>query len=104
MPVTDSAEKLTRLSVPLDEPLSAAQRASGFAIPGCSGPEGCFNVAAPAAMTLGSTGACPDVAFGSTSVMAVALTPGGVQAATILTYSEAAIAADPGLRVRRLVG
>ncbi|MCO5996234.1 acylase [Actinoallomurus rhizosphaericola] len=88
--LADAVQRMASLRVPLDEPLGAAQRYAGIAIPGCPGGEGCFNAIYPASPDLQANGTYPDVTSGSSFIMAVSLTPAGPRASTILTYSESA--------------
>ncbi|GAA4609703.1 penicillin acylase family protein [Actinoallomurus liliacearum] len=93
--VADTVQRMTALKVPLDEPLGAAQRYAGIAIPGCPGAEGCFNAIYPASLPLQADGTYSDVTSGSSFIMAVSLTPAGPRASTILTYSESANPSSP---------
>jgi acyl-homoserine-lactone acylase len=93
--LADVVRSMIALRVPLDEPLGAAQRYLGIAIPGCPGGEGCFNAIYPANDQLRAGGTYPDVSDGSSFIMAVSLTPAGPRASTIVTYSESADPTSP---------
>lgn len=93
--LADAVQRMTALRIPLDEPLSAAQRYEGIPVPGCSNREGCFNVVDPPNGRIRGDGTYEDVTRGSSFIMAVALTKAGPRASTILTYSESANPASP---------
>lgn len=92
--LADTVQQLDTAGVPLDVRLGDAQHYAGVPIHGCSSEEGCFNVAALNAPP-GPGGAFPDVARGSTFIMAVELTRTGPRARTILTYGQSANPASP---------
>jgi acyl-homoserine-lactone acylase len=64
-------------------------------IEGCDNDEGCFNVASLQEEQLQRDGSYPDVIEGSSFIMAIDLTAAGPRTRTILTYSESANPASP---------
>jgi acyl-homoserine-lactone acylase len=80
--------------IPLDISLGTAQHYTSVPLHGCTQLEGCYGVVEPGG-PLSSSGSYPDVAFGSSFIMAVELTPEGPRSRTILTYSESANPASP---------
>jgi acyl-homoserine-lactone acylase len=64
-------------------------------IEGCDNDEGCFNVASLPEEQLQRDGSYPDVIEGSSFIMAIDLTATGPRTRTILTYSESANPASP---------
>jgi acyl-homoserine-lactone acylase len=91
--LANAVEHMVSLGVPLDTPLSSAQRTdvsgSDIAVPGCGNNEGCYNVVGLSGQRdLGANGRFSPIEFGSSFIMAVDLSPHGPVARTILTYSE----------------
>lgn len=81
--------------IPLGLTLAGSQRFGGIAVPGCTDYiEGCFDVIEPGG-NLGPNGAYPDVADGSSFIMAIELTPSGPKARALLTYSQSTNPASP---------
>ncbi|NUP52260.1 MAG: hypothetical protein HOW97_33795 [Catenulispora sp.] len=84
--------------VPVDAAPGQMRRWDGVPLPGCSSPEGCFNVVS-GSPTSGQNGGIdasgPNRAVGSSFVMAVRMTAAGPKAATVLTYSESTNPASP---------
>ncbi|QFZ19751.1 penicillin acylase family protein [Saccharothrix syringae] len=121
----DTVRAFQTAGVPVDLRLGDFQRHEGVPVHGCASFEGCFN-----AVSAGTASRPTGVTRGSTFVMAVELTPSGPRARTILIYgqsgdptsphhldqtrlhsakqwvvgrfTEAEIARDPELVVRRL--
>jgi acyl-homoserine-lactone acylase len=127
----DAVQTFAAAGVPVDVRLGDFQHYAGVPIHGCNEDEGCFNNIS-VNLTPGPDGAIADVNRGSSFIMAVELTPAGPRTRTILTYgqsvnpasphhtdqtrlysakqwvtgrfTEAEIARDPALTVRRLTG
>ncbi|WP_241564106.1 penicillin acylase family protein [Nonomuraea polychroma] len=74
--------------------LGEAQRRGAVPLHGCTDLEGCFDLVEPSG-PLRSDGRYPEIANGSSFIMAVELTPQGPRARTILTYSQSANPASP---------
>jgi acyl-homoserine-lactone acylase len=90
----DTVQTFHALGIPLDVTLGTVQHYAGVPIHGCDEREGCFNVIS-LPDTPGPGGALPDVAFGSSFIMAVELTATGPRARTILVYGLSANVSSP---------
>jgi acyl-homoserine-lactone acylase len=129
--LADTVQAFHAAGVPVNIRLGDFQHYAGVPIHGCSSTEGCFNaITVDTGLRPGTPVA--DVTHGSTFIMAVELTRAGPRTRTILTYgqsanpaspfhadqtrlyaakqwvtdrfTEAEIARDPALTVRRLTG
>jgi acyl-homoserine-lactone acylase len=80
----------------LDVALGDTQFTDGrIPVPGCTGPEGCFNITKPAQESLGDDATYGPIVFGSSFMMAAQLTPDGPHVRTLLSYSLSANPASP---------
>jgi acyl-homoserine-lactone acylase len=87
----DTVQAFDSAGVPVDLRLGDFQHHAGIPVHGCSSvPEGCFNQ-----ISLEPGGVSPDVSHGTTFVMAVELTRAGPRARTILTYGQSVDATSP---------
>jgi acyl-homoserine-lactone acylase len=77
-----------------DLALGDAQRYLSIPMHGCTQAEGCFNAIEPAG-GLDVDGTYPDVAFGTSFLMAVEVGPEGPRARTLLVYSQSANPRSP---------
>jgi acyl-homoserine-lactone acylase len=90
----DAVQAFGSAGVPVDVPLGTEQHYAGVPIHGCDEQEGCFNaIAVPSPP--GPDGSVPDVAFGSSFIMATELTTSGPRTRTILIYGESANVTSP---------
>ncbi|KAA2265212.1 hypothetical protein F0L68_05020 [Solihabitans fulvus] len=89
--LADTVQFFQANHIPVDEALGDAQRYATVPLPGCLGPEGCFNVVS-SNPPLGADGRYADLTqgHGSSFIMAVELTRDGPRTSTLLTYSESA--------------
>lgn len=82
------------LGVPVDLPLGAVQHYAGVPIHGCAGREGCFNAINVDGVP-GPDGVFPDVAHGTSFLMATELTRNGPRTRTLLSYGQSANVDSP---------
>ena len=92
--LADAADLFTAAHLPPDLPLGSAQRYLSIAVHGCTQAEGCFNAIEPGG-DLRPDGAYPDVAFGTSFLMAVEVGPDGPHSRTLLVYSQSANPRSP---------
>jgi acyl-homoserine-lactone acylase len=92
--LADAVEAVTAAHLPLDAPIDAAQRYQSIGLGGCTQDEGCFNAIEPPG-DLDPNGHYPDVAFGTSFLMATQLTAAGPRTRTLLLYSESGNPASP---------
>jgi len=90
----DAVQALDAAGVPVDVRLGDFQHYAGVPIHGCNDEEGCFNNIL-VRLTPGPDGRIADVNRGSSFIMAVELTPAGPHTRTILTYSQSVNPASP---------
>jgi acyl-homoserine-lactone acylase len=92
--LADTVQEFDALQVPVDLALGDFQHYAGVPIHGCAQIEGCFN-AISVDGTPGPGGAIGDVGFGTSFLMAVELTRAGPRARTLLTYGQSANLSSP---------
>ncbi len=92
--LADAVEAVTAAHLPLGAPIDAAQRYRSIGLGGCTQLEGCFNAIEPLG-GLDPNGHYPDVAFGTSFLMATQLTAAGPRTRTLLLYSESGNPASP---------
>jgi acyl-homoserine-lactone acylase len=92
--LADAVEAVTAAHLPLDAPIDRAQRYQSIGLHGCTELEGCFNAIQPSG-GLDPNGHYPDVASGTSFLMATQLTAAGPRTRTLMVYSESGNPASP---------
>jgi acyl-homoserine-lactone acylase len=92
--LADAVKAVTAARLPLDAPIDAAQRYRSIGLGGCTELEGCFNAIQPSG-DLEPDGHYPDVASGTSFLMATRLTAAGPRTRTLLLYSQSGNPASP---------